>query len=182
MKRLRCVAGLLCLAWGSLQAAECPPLLQQQLPKLRSQETLDLCQFTGKALLVVNTASHCGFTSQFKGLEALYQEFRGEGLEVLGVPSDDFFQEANDQEETATVCYVNYGVTFSMSQPQSVRGSQATPLFRQLAEQSGTAPKWNFYKYVVDRQGTVVAAFNSKTAPDDPRLREALRRALDSQP
>ena len=101
---------------------------------------------------------------------------------MLGVPSDDFFQEANDQEETATVCYVNYGVTFSMSQPQSVRGSQATPLFRQLAEQSGTAPKWNFYKYVVDRQGKVVAAFNSKTAPDDPRLREALRRALDSQP
>ena len=180
MKRLRCVAGLLCLAWGSLQAAECPPLLQQQLPKLRSQETLDLCQFAGKPLLVVNTASHCGFTSQFKGLEALYQEFRGEGLEVLGVPSDDFFQEANDQEETATVCYVNYGVTFSMSQPQSVRGSQATPLFRQLAEQSGTAPKWNFYKYVVDRKGQPVEAFSSMTTPNDGKLVKLLDKLLAS--
>jgi len=127
---------------------------------------------------VVNTASHCGFTPQFKGLEALYQRYKDDGLEVLGVPSDDFFQESDDEAETAEVCYVNYGVTFTMTQTQAVRGRDATPLFRELAEQAGQAPRWNFYKYVVDRQGRVVAHFSSKVKPDDPRLIAAVEKAL----
>lgn len=160
-------------------ASECPALLQHELPKLRSKETIDLCQqFRGKALVVVNTASHCGFTPQFKGLEALYQRYKDDGLEVLGVPSDDFFQESDDDAETAEVCYVNYGVTFAMTQTQPVRGSDATPLFRELAEQAGRAPRWNFYKYVVDRHGRVVAYFSSKVTPDDPRLLAAVEKAL----
>ncbi|EIK51460.1 glutathione peroxidase [Stutzerimonas stutzeri TS44] len=160
-------------------AGECPALLQHELPKLRSKETIDLCQqFQGKALVVVNTASHCGFTPQFKGLEALYQRYRDEGLEVLGVPSDDFFQESDDEGETAEVCYVNYGVTFAMTRTQPVRGSDATPLFRELAAQAGVAPRWNFYKYVVDRHGQVVAYFPSKVKPDDPRLLAAVEQAL----
>ena len=160
-------------------ASECPAVLQHEMPKLRSKDSVDLCQtFQGKALVVVNTASHCGFTPQFKGLEALYQRYKGDGLEVLGVPSDDFFQESDDEAETAEVCYVNYGVTFTMTQTQPVRGRDATPLFRELAEQAGAAPRWNFYKYVVDREGRVVAHFSSKVKPDDPRVIAAVEKAL----
>ena len=169
----------LALAVMPVVAAECPTLLDHELPKLRSTERVDLCEaFQGKALVVVNTASHCGFTPQFKGLEALYQRYKDEGLEVLGVPSDDFFQESDDEAETAEVCYVNYGVTFTMTQTQPVRGHDATPLFRELAEQAGRAPLWNFYKYVVDRNGQVVDYFSSKVKPDDPRLIAAVEKAL----
>jgi len=179
--KLRSLVTLLTLAMPAAPALanECPALLQHELPKLRSKETIDLCsQFQGKALVVVNTASHCGFTGQFKGLETLYQRYKDDGLEVLGVPSDDFFQEADDEAETAEVCYVNYGVTFTMTQTQPIRGDDATPLFRQLAEQAGTAPRWNFYKYVVDREGRVVAHFSSKVKPDDPQLIAAVEKAL----
>lgn len=120
------LAGLPLSGW----AADCPELLQGQLTKLRSKESIDLCQrYAGKPLVVVNTASHCGFTPQFKGLEALYQRYKGQGLEVLGVPSDDFKQEAADTAETAKICYGNYGVTFAMTQPQHARrrGDPAVP-------------------------------------------------------
>ncbi|WP_339463546.1 glutathione peroxidase [Pseudomonas sp. EA_105y_Pfl2_R69] len=172
---------LLALSASAL-AADCPALLQGELPKLRSQERIDLCgRFAGKPLLVVNTASFCGFTPQFKGLEALYQRYKGQGLEVLGVPSDDFRQEADSSEETAKVCYVNYGVTFSMTETQPVSGEQAIPLFKELAAQS-QAPRWNFSKYVVDAQGRVIASFPSSTLPDDPKLIAALEQAIAAQP
>lgn len=173
---------LLALFAGALQAAECPPLLQGQLQQLRSKEQIDLCQrFAGKPLLVVNTASHCGFAPQFKGLETLYQGYKAQGLEVLGVPSNDFKQEDADSSETAKVCFVNYGVTFAMSEPQHVRGDDAVPLFRQLAEQS-SAPRWNFYKYVVGRDGKVIASFSSLTTPDDEDLRKAIDQAIAQKP
>ncbi|MCY1179962.1 Glutathione peroxidase BsaA [compost metagenome] len=132
--------------------------------------------------MIVNTASHCGFTPQFKGLESLYQRYKGQGLEVLGVPSDDFKQEAADSAETAKVCYGNYGVTFNMTAVQHVTGDEAIPLFRDLTQQSGQAPRWNFYKYVVDRQGRVVGQFPSKTKPDDPALQAAVEKAIASTP
>lgn len=179
--KLRSLVALLALAIPTAPAlaSECPAVLQHELPKLRSKDSVDLCQtFQGKALVVVNTASHCGFTPQFKSLEALYQRYKDDGLEVLGVPSDDFFQESDDEAETAEVCYVNYGVTFTMTQTQPVRGRDATPLFRELAEQAGAAPRWNFYKYVVDREGRVVAHFSSKVKPDDPRVIAAVEKAL----
>lgn len=163
-------------------ADECPTLLQGELTQLRSKDSIDLCQrFAGKPLLVVNTASFCGFTPQFKGLEALYQRYKGEGLEVLGVPSDDFKQEAGSSEETAKVCYVNYGVTFAMSEPQRVSGADAIGLFKGLAAQS-QAPGWNFFKYVVDRQGRVLASFPSTTLADDPALLAAVEQAIASAP
>ena len=108
------------------------------------------------------------------------QRFKDQGLEVLGVPSNDFKQEAKDGEETAKVCYVNYGVTFTMTEPQKVRGDGATHLFKVLAEQSST-PKWNFYKYVVDRKGNVIASFSSLTKPDNPELIEAIEKAIASK-
>lgn len=173
-------ATLLALS-ASVSAEQCPPLLQGELRKLRSQDSIDLCQaYAGKPLVVVNTASFCGFTPQFKGLEALYQRYKGQGLEILGVPSDDFRQEADSSEETAKVCYVNYGVTFAMTEPQPITGAKAIPLFRELAAQS-QAPRWNFSKYVVDAQGRVVASFSSQTAPDDPTLLAAVEQAIASQ-
>lgn len=169
----------LALLAGPAVAEQCPALLKHELPKLRSKETIDLCeQFQGKALVVVNTASFCGFAPQFKGLEALYQRYKDDGLMVLGVPSDDFFQESDDAAETAEVCYVNYGVTFPMAQTQPVRGRDAIPLFKELAKQAGGAPRWNFYKYVVDRNGQVVEYFSSKVEPNDPAMIAAVEKAL----
>jgi glutathione peroxidase len=176
------VPALLVAFTGLVHAAECPELLEGSLPKLRSKETIDLCQrFAGKPLVVVNTASFCGFAPQFKSLEALNQRYKGQGLEVIGVPSNDFKQESKDGEETAKVCYVNYGVTFTMTEPQKVRGDDATHLFEVLAAQSD-APKWNFYKYVIDRKGKVIANFSSLTTPDDPEFIAAVEKALASQP
>lgn len=167
---------------ASVQAAECPVLLQGELPKLRSKETINLCeQFAGKPLVIVNTASFCGFTSQFEGLEALNQRYRNQGLEILGVPSDSFKQESDDAEETAKVCYVNYGVTFTMSETQPVTGDNAIPLFKELIRQTA-APRWNFFKYVVDRKGQVIARFSSMTKPDDPELIAAVEKAIASKP
>lgn len=179
MKHHLLAALVLLLLSGPALAESCPALLQHELPKLRSKETIDLCQdFQGKALVVVNTASFCGFAPQFEGLEALYQRYKDEGLVVIGVPSDEFFQESDDAAETAEVCYVNYGVTFPMAQTQPVRGSDAIPLFKELAQQVGGAPRWNFYKYVVDRNGQVVDYFSSKVKPDDPKLISAVEKAL----
>ena len=176
------VPALLMAITGLAHAGECPELLQGSLQKLRAKESIDLCQrFEGKPLVVVNTASHCGFAPQFKSLEALNQRFKGQGLEVIGVPSNDFKQESKDTAETAKVCYVNYGVTFTMTEPQAVRGDDATHLFKVLARQS-SAPKWNFYKYVVDRKGQVIASFSSLTKPDDPEFIAAVQQALASQP
>jgi glutathione peroxidase len=179
IRYLLAVSMALTVLAGPAMAAECPAVLQHELPKLRSKESIDLCgQFQGKALVVVNTASFCGFAPQFEGLEALYQRYKDDGLAVLGVPSDDFFQESDDAEKTAEVCYVNYGVTFPMAQTQPVRGGNAIPLFKELAEQAGGAPRWNFYKYVVDRNGRVVGYFSSKVKPDDPELIAAVEKAL----
>lgn len=183
MWRLSLLILVMLSAWvSSAQASECPALLQGDLPRLRSQERIDLCAaFAGKPLLVVNTASFCGFTPQFSGLEALYQRYKAQGLEVLGVPSDDFRQEADSSAETAKVCYVNYGVTFAMTDTQAVIGPAAIPLFKALAAQS-KAPSWNFSKYVVDRQGKVIASFSSRTKPDDPALIAAVDKAIASAP
>ncbi|MQG91440.1 glutathione peroxidase [Pseudomonas sp. MN1F] len=173
---------LVLLAASSSWAADCPALLQGSLPELRGKEQVDLCQrFGGKPLVVVNTASYCGFAPQFEGLEATYKEYHEQGLEMLGVPSNDFKQEDADSEKTAKVCYANYGVTFTMTKTQAVRGQDAIPLFAELAHQS-SAPKWNFYKYVVDRQGKVIGNFSSLTKPDDPAFRAAIEKAIASHP
>ncbi|MDF2487767.1 MAG: glutathione peroxidase [Pseudomonas sp.] len=166
---------------ASTWAADCPALLQGSLPELRGKASVDLCQrFGGKPLVVINTASYCGFAPQFEGLEGAYKVYREQGLEMLGVPSNDFKQEDADSDKTAKVCYANYGVTFTMTKAQPVRGDDAIPLFKELADQS-SAPKWNFYKYVVDRRGKVIASFSSLTKPDDPEFKAAIEKAIASQ-
>jgi glutathione peroxidase len=166
--------------WAGAVFAACPAYLDHDLRKLHSSDTVNICKVGGgKPLLIVNTASHCGYTPQFKQLETLYRTYHERGLEVVGFPSDDFRQEANDEEEAAEVCYVNYGVTFTMLAPTHVRGDEANPIFRELAQQT-TAPGWNFNKYLVDQSGKVVMHFGSNTAPDDPALLHAIDNLLDN--
>lgn len=160
-------------------SAGCAAVLEHDFPALRAKDRVDVCErYAGKPLVVVNTASFCGYTPQFKGLEAVYQRYRDQGLEILGVPSNDFRQEAEDQEAIADVCYVNYGVTFAMTEPQIITGAQAHPFYRELTEQAGQAPGWNFHKYLIDRQGRVVGSFSSQVAPDDPEFIRAIEAAL----
>lgn len=144
-------------------------------------ETLPLANFTGKVLLVVNTASKCGFTRQYQGLETLYQHYKDQGLVVIGIPCNDFgHQEPGSPAEIAAFCQRNYGVSFSMTQKESVKGSKAHP-FYQWAKQTlgfGTAPKWNFHKYLINRQGKLVDYFHSFTTPQSPRLIAALEKYL----
>jgi len=158
--------------------ATCPEFLDHDMRKLHSQDQVNLCEAFGeKPMLIVNTASHCGYTPQFKGLEALYQKYRERGLVVVGFASDDFRQEAKDEAAAADVCYVNYGVTFTMLAPSHVKGSDANPIFQELASQS-QAPGWNFNKYLVEPSGRVVQHFGSNTKPDSKVLQAAIESTL----
>jgi len=160
------------------QAEQCPGFLDHEFRKLHTSETVNLCrEFGGKPLLIVNTASHCGFTPQFEGLEALHDQYVGQGLVVLGFPSDDFRQEADSEAETANVCYINYGVTFTMLAPISVKGEQAHPLFTHLARETG-APRWNFTKFLVDGDGRVLQRFDTRVEPESPELTGAIEKLL----
>lgn len=170
------VFGMALLARGA--GAACPAYLDHDFEKLHSAETINICKaYPGKPLLIVNTASHCGYTPQFSGLETLYKKYQKRGLVVVGFPSDDFNQEAKDQAETAQVCYINYGVTFTMLAPQPVKGAAANPVFKELNRQS-REPSWNFNKYLVKPDGTVVGSFDSDVTPDSPELTLAIERLL----
>lgn len=147
--------------------AACPALLDQTFPRLQDEKPQSLCQYAGKVLLVVNTASYCGFTPQYEGLEDLYSRYRERGLVVLGFPSNDFAQESGSNKDIADFCANTFGVKFPMFAKSSVRGSDANPLFRQLARQTGRQPLWNFHKYLIGRDGQVVAQYASTTAPQD---------------
>jgi glutathione peroxidase len=162
--------------------AGCPPLLAREFPNLQD-EPVSLCSFKGKVILVVNTASQCGFTPQYEGLEALYRRYKDRGLVVLGFPANDFGgQEPGSSKDIARFCQVNYGVTFPMFAKTSVVGGHANLLYRDLAAQSGQRPRWNFHKYLVDRDGTVVASFESRVAPQDARLTTQIERLLAARP
>ncbi|MDM0075127.1 glutathione peroxidase [Variovorax sp. J2P1-59] len=174
------VGAFLLPATARAQAAApgCPAILQHTFPRLQDEKPQALCQYAGKVVLVVNTASFCGFTPQYKGLEALDSKYRSRGLVVLGFPSNDFAQEAGSNKEIAEFCESTFGVKFPMFAKSSVRGVDANPLFKELARASGTTPKWNFYKYLIDRDGKVVDSYSSMTAPDDRSFVRAVESAL----
>lgn len=162
-------------------AAACPPLLDQRMSTLQGKPA-NLCQYADKVLVVVNTASYCGFTGQYKGLEALYQKYRERGLVVLGVPSNDFGrQEPGSNAEVADFCERTFKVRFPMLEKSVVSGKDAIPLYRVLADSTGQAPGWNFHKYVVGRRGEPLAAFPSAVAPEDPAFVAAVERALQAR-
>jgi glutathione peroxidase len=130
-------------------------------------------------VLVVNTASKCAFTDQYEGLEALYRRYKDQGFVVLGFPSNDFGnQEPGSEEQIKKFCRLTYSVEFPMFEKVSVKEGAATPLFQRLAEGAGAYPKWNFYKYLVDRDGRVVDSFSSFIAPESPKLVSAIERLL----
>jgi glutathione peroxidase len=158
--------------------AACPAILQHTFPRLQDEKPQPLCQYAGKVILVVNTASYCGFTPQYKGLEALDSKYRARGLAVLGFPSNDFAQETGSNKEIADFCENTFGVKFPMFAKSSVKGPDANPLFKQLAQVSGTTPKWNFYKYLIGRDGTVVDSYSSLTTPDDRRFLGEIEKQL----
>lgn len=140
--------------------------------------------YAGRPLLIVNTASRCGFTPQYAGLQALHMEYHGRGLTVVGVPSNDFGgQEPGTRQEIAGFCTRNYGVDFPMADKAVVKGPAAHPLFRWLGDQGGmlSRPRWNFYKYLVGADGRLAAWFASTTPPGAGRLRRAVEGALSSQ-
>ncbi len=159
--------------------AACPAVLKHTMKRLQDEAPQALCQYSGKVLLVVNTASQCGYTPQNKGLEALHSKYAGRGLVVMGFPSNDFGQqEPGDAKKIAETCFNFYGVRFPMFSKVTVRGAGTHPLYAQLTQATGQAPGWNFHKYLVDRQGRVVASFNSDVAPEDKRLTAELERLL----
>jgi len=172
------LTSLVFLLFSVNAAATCPDFLNHDLRKLHSNDTVNLCEVAaGKPLLIVNTASHCGYTSQFTGLEKLHEAYKERGLVVVGFASNDFRQEAKDESEAAAVCYKNYGVTFTMMAPSSVRGDSANPVFTELARQTGS-PSWNFNKYLVGSDGAVIEQFGSNTKPQSDVLIAAIEQAV----
>lgn len=173
-------AALALPAWAQQapSSSACPALLQHSFSRLQDGKPQSLCEFSGRVLLVVNTASYCGYTGQFEGLEALNAKYAARGLVVLGFPSNDFRQEDPDAQKIADVCFNTYGVKFPMFTETKVRGSQAHPLFAELAKRTGAQPSWNFNKYLVGRDGQPLAHFQSMVAPNSRQLVGAMEKAL----
>lgn len=163
-------------------ATPCPPILKQQFNRLQDEAPQNLCQFAGKVALVVNTASFCGFTGQYEGLEALYAKYQASGLVVLGFPSNDFGkQEPGSAKQIADLCFNTYGVKFPMFSKTVVAGAGRNPLYEALAKATGQTPQWNFHKYLIDRSGKVVGSFNSAVSPNDKGLIAAIEKAMNTK-
>ena len=184
MKTKGYAAALLSLSlFTSLSYAnECPSVLKFMKRKLNSQETVNLCdEYAGKTLLVVNTASYCGYTPQFEGLEALYRNYKDKDFAVLGFPSHDFNQEDSDEGKTAELCELTYGVKFPMFEPISVKGDDADPMYRMLKNATGKAPSWNFNKYLIDSSGKQITHYPSSTKPTDAAFIADIEALLKSE-
>ena len=161
--------------------ATCAPLLDRSVRRLAGDQVDRLCEvYQGQVLMIVNTASKCGFTPQFDGLEALYQKYKDRGFAVLGFPSKDFGnQEYGTEQETADFCRLTYGVQFPMYATTSAKKGKANPLFKGLAEAAdGDFPSWNFHKYIIDRNGNLIGSFGSFTGPSSKRLARVIEGAL----
>jgi glutathione peroxidase len=182
LKTFPLVLGLtMASAVTSAAANECPALLNHKFNRLQDDSSQNLCQYSGKVVLVVNTASYCGFTSQYEGLEKLYANYKDKGLVILGFPSNDFSQEPGNNKEIADFCYNTYGVKFPMFAKTSVKGKEANALFAALIKAGAKAPSWNFNKYLIDREGKLVANYGSTTRPDEKTFVSALEKALAAQ-
>ncbi|AOW12518.1 glutathione peroxidase [Hydrogenophaga crassostreae] len=169
-------------AWAQTRqtAAACPALLNHQFPRLQDEAPQSLCQYAGKVVMVVNTASYCGYTNQYEGLEALYAKYHKRGLVVLGFPSNDFGQqEPGNAKQIADLCFNTYGVKFPMFSKVAVVGPQRAPLYAQLFKSTQVAPAWNFHKYLIARDGTTVRSFPSAMAPGSGEIASAIESALN---
>jgi len=160
------------LAADNRTGADGKPLLDVVVRTLNGKQQVNLAQaYHGKVILIVNTASKCGFTPQYDGLEQLYADYKDRGLVVLGFPSNDFAnQEPGTEQEIQEFCRLTYGVKFPMFGKTRVRKANADPLYRRLGEAAGKYPSWNFHKYLIDRQGRLVASYSSFTKPLSKKL------------
>lgn len=179
------LAGLTADARAAPAGAACTPLLNHEFPRLQDEKPQGLCQYAGKVLLVVNTASFCGYTPQYKSLEALYERHRQRGLVVLGFPSNDFGgQEPGGAQQIADFCENTFGVRFPMfakSRVAAPAGPQQNPLYRELAQRTGKAPRWNFHKYLIARDGQSVQSFPSDMDPSSAAFGQAVEKLLDAK-
>lgn len=177
---MRTLTGLLALLAATAALSSDGSLLDQEFRRLASDEVVNIGEtYRGKVILVVNTASKCGNTPQYDGLEKLYDEYQDDGLVILGFPSNDFFgQEPGTEEEIQEFCRLTYGVRFPMFEKVTVKEGEAHPFFEQLAAAAGTYPTWNFHKYLIGRDGQVVAEFSPRTQPYDDKLVSSIRGAL----
>jgi glutathione peroxidase len=185
------VTALTAIALSSAARAEnpppvtdaCPELLNYSFNRLQTGKPESLCQYRGKVVLIVNTASYCGYTHQYEGLEALYRKYKSRGLVVVGFPSNDFGgQEPGSNKEVAEFCRLTYGVEFPMFEKSSVTSIKTNPLYAELLARTGQSPKWNFHKYLVDRDGKQVTSFGTRVEPDNGDLVGAVERMLAAKP
>jgi glutathione peroxidase len=185
------VAALTAIALSSAARAEspppvtdaCPEVLNYSFNRLQTGKPESLCQYRGKVVLIVNTASYCGYTHQYEGLEALYRKYKSRGLVVVGFPSNDFGdQEPGSNKEIAEFCRLTYGVEFPMFEKSSVTSIKTNPLYAELLARTGQSPKWNFHKYLVDRDGKQVTSFGTRVEPDNGDLIGAVERMLAAKP
>jgi glutathione peroxidase len=185
------VAALTAIVLSSAARAEspppvtdaCPEVLNYSFNRLQTGKPESLCQYRGKVVLIVNTASYCGYTHQYEGLEALYRKYKSRGLVVVGFPSNDFGgQEPGSNKEIAEFCRLTYGVEFPMFEKSSVTSIKTNPLYAELLARTGQSPKWNFHKYLVDRDGKQVTSFGTRVEPDNGDLVGAVERMLAAKP
>ena len=162
----------------SINALACNDLLDTEMRVLDSSETVNLCKFEEKVILVVNVASRCGYTYQYATLQKLYDEYKDEDFVILGIPSRDFMQEYSNEEDVAEFCSTEYGVNFPMFATAKVRGKKAHPFYKKLADESGISPKWNFNKYLISRDGSVVSTYGSSVKPDSVELTSDIEKLL----
>lgn len=190
-RRCACVAALTVIALSNAANAEnpvpaadtCPQVLNYSFNRLQTGQPESLCQYRGKVVLIVNTASYCGYTHQYEGLEALYRKYKSRGLVVVGFPSNDFGgQEPGSNPEIAEFCRLTYGVEFPMFEKSSVTTLKNNPLYAELLARTGQSPKWNFHKYLVDRDGKQITSFGTKVEPDSGDLVGAVERMLAAKP
>lgn len=181
MRRIRWLLfGVLMSCTALVHAADCSPLLNVERKALLTKKPVNLCStYQGKVILVVNTASKCGFTYQYEGLEALYRQYKARGLVVLGFPSNDFAnQEPANEAEISKFCKSTYGVEFPMFEKTAVAKGTTDPFYQALARQAKEYPSWNFHKYLIDRQGRLVGSFGSRVEPQGPELTRAIEKLL----
>lgn len=158
----------------------CPKTLDFTMKTLVGNKQVNLCkEYLGKVVLVVNTASKCGYTYQYEGLEKLYARYKSRGLVVVGFPSNDFgAQEPGNEKQIASFCRLTYGVKFPMFEKTHARKQDAAPLYKTLGTIAGEFPAWNFHKYILDRQGNLVASFKSKVEPESATVINVIEKLL----
>ena len=175
---MKFIALFFSILFSNVFLGDCPDILNHEVRVLDSEETENLCEYKNKVVLAVNVASRCGYTYQYEALQDLYKDLRNLDFVVLGFPSRDFmFQEYKDESKVKEFCSTEYGVTFPMFATSPVKGKKANNFYKALIQQTGVEPGWNFHKYLIDKEGSVLS-FNTKIEPESPELLDSIKSLL----